>query len=171
MSYYVIDNPPEFRTNIRKKFDVFLENQKLSTNLELGVYNYSIKEAISRKIPRKWDNPIFVQIYIDRLKTIYINLKNPDIIQQIRTNELLPQTFAFMTHQEMKPEHWSALIDLKIKRDESKFVTQVESTTTMFICGKCKKNNCSFYELQTRSADEPTTVFISCLECGKKWKM
>jgi transcription elongation factor S-II len=28
----------------------------------------------------------------------------------------------------------------------------------------------TYYEMQTRSADEPMTVFVSCLNCGKNWK-
>ena len=31
-------------------------------------------------------------------------------------------------------------------------------------------NNCSHYQLQTRSADEPMTTFVSCQECGHRWK-
>ena len=40
----------------------------------------------------------------------------------------------------------------------------------LFKCTRCKKNHCSYYELQTRSADEATTVFITCLNCGKRWR-
>jgi len=47
---------------------------------------------------------------------------------------------------------------------------QNQQGTGMFRCGKCKKNNCTYFQMQTRSADEPMTTFVSCLECGKRWK-
>ena len=43
--------------------------------------------------------------------------------------------------------------------------------TDMFRCGKCKKRNCTYYQMQTRSADEPMTSFITCLSCSNRWKM
>jgi transcription elongation factor S-II len=88
----------------------------------------------------------------------------------LKTNELKPQTYAFMTHQEMNPERWKSLIEDKIKRDASKFKTNIEASTDMFTCKKCKSKKCTYYELQTRSADEPATIFITCLDCGKHWK-
>ena len=39
-----------------------------------------------------------------------------------------------------------------------------------FTCFKCKSNKCTFYQLQTRSADEPMTTFVTCLNCGNRWK-
>jgi transcription elongation factor S-II len=42
--------------------------------------------------------------------------------------------------------------------------------TEMFQCGKCKERNASYYQMQTRSADEPMTTFVTCLKCGNKWK-
>ena len=42
--------------------------------------------------------------------------------------------------------------------------------TSFHKCGKCKKRETSFYELQTRSADEPMTTFITCLNCGHRWR-
>ena len=42
--------------------------------------------------------------------------------------------------------------------------------TQHFPCRVCKKKSkCSFYQLQTRSADEPMTNFWSCLECNSSW--
>lgn len=38
-------------------------------------------------------------------------------------------------------------------------------------CGKCKSTEIAFDFLQTRSADEGTTVYCSCTACGKRWKM
>lgn len=165
-----IKNPDKFRKNIRTQFSKILEDEKLATNLEKGVFNYSIKEANIKKIVKKWENTQFVQIYLDRLRTIYSNLKNENILLSIKKKEILPQQFAFMTHQEMNPEHWKELIERKIKRDSFKFTNNIEASTDMFTCRKCKSKRCTYYEMQTRSADEPTTVFVTCLDCGKHWK-
>ena len=44
------------------------------------------------------------------------------------------------------------------------------ATSNRFKCRKCGKRECSYYQLQTRSADEPMTNFITCLNCGSNWK-
>ena len=165
-----IENPSVFRENIRKKFVLILEDADLSTNLEKGIFNFSIKEAGTRKIVKKWENPHFAQIYIDRLRSIYINLKNAKLLEQIKTAEITPQSLAFMTHQELNPEHWNEYIERKIKRDASKFTVNIEATTDMYTCKRCKSKRIKHFELQTRSADEPTTVYCQCLDCGKNFK-
>ena len=38
-------------------------------------------------------------------------------------------------------------------------------------CAKCKSSEIAFDFLQTRSADEGTTVYCTCTSCGKRWKM
>lgn len=47
----------------------------------------------------------------------------------------------------------------------------MQTSSTMFKCPSCKKRDCSFYEKQTRSADEPMTIFCTCNKCGRKWKI
>jgi hypothetical protein len=169
---YKIDNPEIFRKNISGKFKVFVDDEKASLNLEKGVYNYAIKEATSKKIIKKWENPYFAQLYLDRLRSIYLNLKNnSELVSQIKSHDITPQNLAFMTHQEMNPQHWAKLIEQKAKRDANKFNTNVQASTDMFTCKKCKSKKCTFYEMQTRSADEPATIFITCIDCGKNWKM
>jgi len=145
-------------------------DETMAQNLEKGVYNYAIKEANSKKIVKKWENKQFSQLYVDRLRSIYFNLKNPELIEQVRNHEITPQVLAFMTHQEFRPDHWTPLIDRKIKRDASKYTDNVQASTDMFTCKKCRSKRCTYYELQTRSADEPATIFITCLDCGKHWK-
>ena len=142
----------------------------MSLNMEKGIYNYTIKESNSRKIVKKWENSNFAQVYIDRFRSIFINLKNPDLLQQIKNKEIQPQSIAFMTHQEFLPERWSELIKQKIKRDAAKYTMNIEASTDMFTCKKCRSKKCTYYELQTRSADEPATIFVTCLDCGKHWK-
>lgn len=168
---YNIENPDTFRQNIRTRlYDIIGEEYK-SINLEKGIYNFAIKEANQHKIIKKWNNKKFTQLYIDRLRTIFINLKNnPKLLDQIKNNEVKSHMVAFMTHQEMNPEHWRVLIEQKIKRDVSKFTNNIEASTDMFTCKKCRSKKCTYYELQTRSADEPATIFVTCLDCGKHWK-
>ena len=165
-----IANPEQFRLNIRGKLNEIIENEKHSTNLEKGIFNYALKEASNRKVVKKWDNQYFVQIYLDRLRSIYINLKNPEILEQIKSESIQAHTVAFMTHQEMRPDKWKELIDQKIIKDKHKFEQNIEASTDTFTCRKCKQNKCTFYTQQLRSADEPCTIFVQCITCGNRWK-
>lgn len=166
---HIISNPIEFRNNIKNKFNDILKNNTYSINIEKGIYNYSLKEATNRKVVKKWDNTHFVQIYIDRVRSIYLNL-TPEILNKINDCIIKPQEVSFMTHQELNYNKWRPLIEEKIKRDKYKFETKIEASTDIFTCRKCKKNECTYYQVQTRSADEPMTTFVTCLNCDTRWK-
>ena len=64
-------------------------------------------------------------------------------------------------------DKWKEMIEKKIKRDTHEAVSMA---TDEFKCFKCMKRKCTYYQLQTRSADEPMTTFVSCLNCGNNWK-
>lgn len=166
----VIENPDEFRKNIVHRLCLKNLNESSCENLEKGIYNFSLKEATNKKLTKKWDNPLFVRIYLDRLKTIYYNLDNSSLVDMIKTKKVRAHEVAFMTHQEMDPERWSCLIEAKIKRDKKKYETRMVAATDTFTCRNCKSNECTYYQLQTRSADEPMTTFVTCINCGNKWR-
>jgi len=170
-------NSDQFRKNMTTQFQLLLEQgndadyETCAINIEKGIFNYTIKEANSKKIIKKWDNAPFVQMYIDRMRTVYINLKTAaDLLAQVQEGDIAPQQVAFMTHQEMNQEQWKTLIEQKMKRDASKYNTNIEASTDMYTCRKCKSKKCTYYELQTRSADESATIFVTCLNCGKNWR-
>ena len=167
-----IENPKEYRENMRSVFVKLLEgNEKKATNLEIGIYNYTIKESEKNKIIKDWTNEYFVLIYNDRCRSIYTNLKrNPELITQVNNGTYTAKQLAFMTHQEFNPAKWEPLIQEKIKRDKIKYETQQDAMTDTFTCKKCKSKKCSYYQLQTRSSDEPMTVFVNCLDCGARWR-
>ena len=169
MSLRTIANSDNFRANVRKQIDKILNNEKASINLEKGIFNYALKEADQRKIVKKWDNKFFVQIYINHLRSILNNL-NEKWIEEINNGSIQPHKISFMTHQELNHELWSELIEAKSKRDKNKFETNLAAATDTFTCRKCKGNQCTYYQMQTRSADEPMTTFIFCLGCNNRWK-
>ena len=169
---HIITNPDVFRANVCDKFKNMLKDDITAINIEKGVYNYVINEANQRKIIKKWENPTFSQMYIDHLRSIYLNMKNETIFNQLLNHELTPQSFVFMTHQEMKPDRWKVLLEKKSIIDANKFTTNIQASTDMFTCPvpKCRSKRCTYYTLQVRSADEPESVFVSCLDCGKNFR-
>ena len=169
-----IENPDTFRTNIRQKLGEFFEQsdnkEKHSNNLEKGIHNWALKEATNKRVVKKWDNPFFVQIYLDHLRSIYINLKNKKLVQMVNNGEIKAHEIAFMTHQEIYPEKWEELLKAKSIRDKNKFEQNIEAATDTFKCRKCRSKKCTYYQMQTRSADEPMTIFVTCIDCGNRWK-
>jgi len=165
-----IENPQEFRNNVINKLKDILKNDKLASNLEKGIFNYSLKHAEKINVVKKWDNNYFVKIYVNRLRTIRSNLKDEKLFKSIINKKIKAHEVAFMTHQEMQPDNWSELLEIKKIRDENKYEPKLEASTDDFKCWKCKSKKCTYYQLQTRSADEPMTTFVSCLDCGNRWK-
>ena len=183
-----VSNPNIFRENIKILFTKILNNDRYGTNIEKGIYNSSIIKANEKNIIKKWENPHFVNLYIDKFRTIYYNIKNEKVIEKILNKEIKSYNLACLTHQEILPDKWNKLIkELKIKND-NKYTPKIEASTDDYECYKCmsdektkalKENRlanreeytqCTYYQLQTRSADEPMTTFITCIKCGTRWK-
>lgn len=181
-----IANPLAFRESLRRRFKLLLEGEgtgcgvnnlvdeavleAMSINLERGIYNFIIKKATKDQIVKKWSNPFFVEIYTDHVRSIYINLSVDTIRQAVLTRKIKAQDLPFMTHQEMMPEKWSSLLEQKRIRDKNKYEVHLEASTDNFLCYKCKSRQCTYYQMQTRSADEPMTTFVTCIKCGNRWK-
>ena len=172
MSKYTrtINNPENFRQCVIAKINFILNNEKMSTNLEKGIYNYTLSISEEKKLIKKWSNESFVALYIQKLRCILLNLKNKELVHKLQMKEFKAHELAFMNHQEMRPDKWEKMIEEKSKRDKCKYETEIEAATDRFICRKCKSNQCTYYQLQTRSADEPMTTFVTCINCGCRWR-
>ena len=90
--------------------------------------------------------------------------------EKLMNKEIKAHELAFMSHEEMRPDIWNNLIELKKIKDENKFSPKLEASTDDFTCSKCKSKKCTHYQLQTRSADEPMTTFVTCINCGNRWR-
>ncbi len=83
---------------------------------------------------------------------------------------MTPKQFVEMRPEEMCPHLWKESID-KMMEAEIKLYSNSTSASIYLFCTRCKKKSkCDYYQMQTRSADEPMTTFVNCLECGKHWK-
>ena len=171
----IVADSESFRNNVRNSIKTkWGIKEALANNIEINIFNYTVNECKERNIVRKWDNKYFVQIYTDKFRSLYNNINpindtNKKILDDIKNKEISTKNIAFMTHQELKPHLWKKLIDAKMERDNNIGKSDELVATDEFTCFKCKKNKCTFYQLQTRGADEPMTTFVSCLICGNKW--
>jgi len=148
-----------------------------SKDLEIGIYNWTIEYANKYNIFPGWKSEVFVKIYDNKLISILTNLdqtshlKNVALLKRLKDNEFKPHDIAFMEPYEMYPERWMSILNKKLKKEQSLLDSNMEAKTDMFKCGKCKQRKCSYYEMQVRSADESSTIFVTCLNCKNKWRI
>ena len=164
------------RESIRKEFIPILNDVQKIKELEKGIYNCSLEECDKKGIIRRWDNKEFTDIYLTKVISIYSNLNpktyvnNIYLLNKIKNNEVYPYDIAFMKPNELFPERWSELVENNKKRMKASFENRTDIATDMFLCTKCKQRKTHYYQLQTRSADEPMTTFVHCLNCDNRWK-
>ena len=169
------DNYNEIRTKNIEIFEKLLSKEKAS-KLEQSIYNYTKYSSKLRNILPLWTNPVFKKIYLNKSISIYSNIDNKSyisnnsLIEKIKKNKINISEIAFMSYQELFPEHWKPILDERNKRYKLMWEDKQEAMTDQFKCGRCKQRKCTYYELQTRSADEGMTTFITCLTCGNFWK-
>lgn len=168
--------PTELRQKLANKFGDCIGEQIRGRNAERSIFNFALAKAKNLRVEAKWRNPLFASIYLNRARTVFYNLRQsaPDgektLAERVLSGEVAAKDLGTMTHQEMCPWIWKSLVEAKIARDKSQYEINMEAATEEFKCFKCKKRKCTYYELQTRSADEPMTTFVSCLLCGNHWK-
>jgi DNA-directed RNA polymerase subunit M/transcription elongation factor TFIIS len=157
----------------------FLENKFSKDDIRLlekaifeAAYNYAKKHYIARS----WKSPIFIEIYRQIIRSVLSNIhpdspvKNPRLLNRVIDGEFKLNEIPSMSAYDMYPEKWFSLKDKLLQREQKILEGNKSRATDQFKCRRCHKRECTYYELQTRSADEPMTIFITCLNCGKEWR-
>lgn len=113
--------------------------------------------------------------YKTRLRSRISNLKdqkNPELRRNVLSGSIRPERIASMTAEEMASAELKQIRETLTKESIREHqLSRVGGTETdMFVCSKCKSNNCTYNQVQTRSADEPMTTFVVCNNCGHRWK-
>lgn len=115
--------------------------------------------------------------YKTKYRALSFNLKdakNGKLREAVLARELLPSVLVDMSSEQLANEELKKTrekVQEKMTRDAMPYnMTAASASTAEFKCGKCKQRKCTYYQMQTRSADEPLTTFVQCVNCGNRWR-
>jgi len=155
---------------IDRNYSIYTLNQytynlDISYQLEAGVYEFALIYTTIKNI----EETLISAIYKDKLNDIIYNLKDlTSAIQNwLKDENFNFQKIAFLPPQELNPSVWQELIRRQTLREYKK---NNIATTDLYKCYKCGERRCQAVQMQTRSADEPMTTFITCLVCFNTFK-
>jgi len=144
--------------NFKEVIDIPIEEEILK-----AVVDYSKMNGIDVD----WNNRVFWNTYRSKAVTIYRNI---DLWKDRLVEGFDIRTFVRMSAQDVCPQRWLDTYEKTAEKDKKLYSKSMTASILMF-CSRCKKKTgCEYYQLQTRSADEPMTTFVTCLDCDKKWK-
>lgn len=166
------------RDKVIENFNELLKNERIAKELEFALLTSVNKQAVRDGVDVDWGNRVFWNMYRNKAMSIYENLKGEDSYvkndqqwcSKLQTEEISPTSFVGMNCADVCPSRWKETIEKMMELEKKKFSKSTAGSVRRY-CPSCKKEtNCEQYQLQTRSADEPMTTFVTCLECDKKWK-
>ena len=164
------------RDYVLEQFARILNQKSTDTvpfNMEKSIFNWAVRETKTRCSVPAWENPVFKGCYKNKFLSIKYNLENSNLRDRILSGEIKSRHIADMTNISMNPDgklaqairarrEFHAGNEMKDKMDDN--------FKGMFKCSKCKSDKTTYYQMQTRSADEPMTTFVTCHNCSKRWK-
>jgi transcription elongation factor S-II len=163
-----VNTPCPVRDLVKQRYVEIGIPSDIANALEVALLQRCIRDCAKQGIEVTWANVAFWNHYRGRCIQFYENA--PDWIPKLVSGELAPAAFAEMTVVELSPNRWKAQIEAQIAKEKHLY-SPSGSASIYFYCSSCKKKTkCDYYQMQTRSADEPMTTFVTCLECDRRWK-
>lgn len=163
-----VNTPCPVRDLVKQRYVEIGIPQDIAAALEVALLQRCIRDCAKQGIEVTWANVAFWNHYRGRCIQFYENA--PDWIPKLVSGELTPAAFAEMTVVELSPKRWKAQIEAQIAKEKHLY-SPSGNASIYFYCSSCKKKTkCDYYQMQTRSADEPMTTFVTCLECDRRWK-
>jgi len=163
-----VNTPCPVRDLVKQRYVEIGIPSDIADALEVALLQRCIRDCAKQGIEVTWANVAFWNHYRGRCIQFYENA--PDWIPKLVSGELTPAAFAEMTVVELSPKRWKAQIEAQIAKEKHLY-SPSGSASIYFYCSSCKKKTkCDYYQMQTRSADEPMTTFVTCLECDRRWK-
>lgn len=128
--------------------------------------------------------------YTQKVRSLAFNLKKNGPLRDralLGRDNITPETLVSMTSEQLQTEEKAKATNETVQYlQESRRLDWEQANedrindqcgikgdlknASLFTCGRCKSTKTTSTQKQTRSADEPMTVFVLCLNCGKRWK-
>lgn len=131
-----------------------------------------IEEALNAALPKK-------EAYMNQARSILYNLKDSKnhsfrfklMVGFFRANQVPGLSAEDMASDEKNAER-AKQRKFAMEEIQSDWALKngQQRITGMFTCGKCKGVKTTYFQMQTRSSDEPMTTFVTCLTCNNRWK-
>ena len=145
----------------------------ICVNIEKSILNASVHRC-HPKSTAAWDNHFFRNMYKHGFLKMQYNIRNsPDLKLRLTSGFIKARDVMSMTPQGLWP---GGLYDREMERQIIEGMkmeyanTEKKDYVGLFKCNRCKSKNTTYYQLQTRSADEPMTTFVTCNNCESHWK-
>ena len=176
--YNFAELPPPRQTvykSITKLLSQFLTAAEIN-DFERCIYNGALRLAVQRNVGKCWTHAPFVELYTRYAKHLSANFHpesyvgNTELYNRYKAGEITFKDICEMDTYQLFEARWAESFKQQEVREKRQLEGNKSMATDRFLCGKCFKRQCTYYELQTRSADEPMTIFITCLNCGKHWR-
>lgn len=150
--------------NLPEEFD---EDQMISI-LE-SVIIKAFNQAKISSIHADFTSEDFQKLCLGIYRHVMITIENcPKYAKSLLTETIPCKIAALVDEFEKNPTKWVSIRqELELKENES--ISSLNITTDVQ-CFKCKKNEVFMIPIQTRSADEPETLFYQCMRCDNKWR-
>lgn len=161
------------RDKIKNKFISILKDEKQADNIEQSIYNITLKENPFPEGQTLEENPDSLLFYMEKSRSIYDNI-NPNSYFNNKEALLKIKNMSNIASHDIKEfRHktlWKTIKQNQEILDKNLMGLKPTAETDQFLCTKCKERKTTFYTMQIRSADEPETCFITCLNCGYSWR-
>lgn len=168
----------EIREDVLRRLGTLLCEEGKSVLVERSIFNASLFVGKEKGVPCLWSNADFVRVYRGRALRVLRNLDaksevvggGKDLrkaIQEATEEGVKAMDVGAKNYWELCPERWQKEREIIARKEEKTIKKEIRSG--VFWCARCKGNNTSYIELQTRSLDESTTYIITCHDCHRSW--
>lgn len=145
-------------------FSSILNDIKKAISLEKGIFEFALIHTFMNNFQQKF----VISVYLDKINEIKNNINgnekinNQTLKQSILNGEIRPELVSFLSPQQMHPKRWAEIMSIRKFREDKE---NNMATTDLYKCRKCGERKSKVSQLQIRSADEPTSTFVTCLVC------
>ena len=145
-------------------------NEEIRLLIEKGINDATALYLDEKKIQIDWETQETKKLYTRIARKVIANLrnKNTNVLVKVINGDICGSNLGHMTHRELHPDLWEQ-IDKKIGKATER-PNPFDMPDGMHKCKKCKNMKTTWYQLQTRSADEPMTTFVTCHVCNNRWR-